>query len=149
MGVQSKNSTLAEPLLEPPIWGGHPNLPCRPHSCWSNNPAPSCWCDHYLPTPYRRSFAHLPPAPISTTALPPSTPDLHRWVDSLVRNSDMASSPPRGRCPDASRAFISFASWPPCGGCEEERFDPNDVWIPHVTVCQFRFGGIHLGVLLE
>ena len=40
MGAQAKNSTLAGPLLEPPIWGGHPNLPCSPHSCWPNSPAP-------------------------------------------------------------------------------------------------------------
>jgi hypothetical protein len=82
------------------------------------------WCDHYLPIPYRRSLAHLPSAPISTTALPPSTPDLHRWVDSPLRNSGAASSPLRGCCLDAPRAFISFVSWSLCRGCEEESFNP-------------------------
>jgi hypothetical protein len=69
-----------------------------------------------------------PRPPPSSTDLyyraPPSTPDLHRWVDSLVRNSGAAYSPPHGHYPDAPRALISFASWPLCGECKEQRFDP-------------------------
>ena len=79
MGAQSKNNTPAGPLLEPPIWGGHPNLPCRPHSYWPNSSAPILRgvtitsphrTDTTSPTFLQRQSplpCSLPPPPTSTT----------------------------------------------------------------------------------
>ena len=100
----------AEPLLQPLVWGGHPNLSCRPNF-WSNSPTPIlCGETITSPTLWRRSLTHLPPAPISTVVLPPSTPNLHRWVDLPVRNFDAASSPPHGRCAESSHFLCILAS---------------------------------------
>ena len=56
MDAQAKNNTPAGPLLEPPIWGGHPNLLCRPHSCWPNSPAPIL-CGVTITSPHHTNVA--------------------------------------------------------------------------------------------
>lgn len=94
MGVQAKNAALAEPLLEPPIWCGHPNPPSRPYSWRRMGLTP---CPHSVISSLRRR------------ARMDGGSSIARSTPSPLRRLRASASPPARRC-----TFPNPASFLPC-----------------------------------